>query len=111
MDNVKVFRDETGTTVEFQDQKGEIDADLVFVAIGFLGPVDEALEAFDIKLDRTIHNRDTQIFTTDKENVFICGDARRGQSLIKWAIGEGKMAAVAIEEYLKSENNIVEIYT
>ena len=60
-------------------------------------------KVLDVKLDRTIHNRDTQIFTTDKENVFICGDARRGQSLIKWAIGEGKLAAVAVEEYLKTK--------
>ncbi len=99
-DQVEIVRDEKGTKVEFKDQKGEMDCDLVFVAIGFLGPIDEALAAFNVKLDRSIHNRDTQIFTTDKENVFICGDARRGQSLIKWAIGEGKMAAVAIEEYL-----------
>lgn len=102
MDDVEIIRDENGTKVEFKDQKGEIEADLVFVAIGFLGPIKEALEAFDVSLDKNIHNRDTQIFTTDKENVFICGDARRGQSLIKWAIGEGKMAAVAVDEYLKS---------
>ena len=101
-DQVQIMRDENGTRVEFKDQKGEIDADLVFVAIGFLGPVDEALEAFDIKLDRSKHNRDTKIFTTDKENVFICGDARRGQSLIKWAIQEGKMAALQIEDYLEN---------
>ena len=103
MDNVEIVRDENGTKVEFQNQKGEIDADLVFVAIGFLGPIEEALEAFDVTLDRSIHNRDTTIFTTKKENVFICGDARRGQSLIKWAIGEGKMAAVAIESYLETK--------
>ena len=78
-----------------------MDADLVFVAIGFLGPLDEALAAFDVELDRTVHNKETEIFTTNKENIFICGDARRGQSLIKWAIGEGKLAALAIERYLK----------
>ena len=103
-DQVQVIRDENGTKVEFQDQKGEIDAELVLVAIGFLGPVDEALAAFDVKLDRSIHNRDTKIFTTEREEIFICGDARRGQSLIKWAIGEGKMAALVIEEYLKSKS-------
>ena len=102
MDNVELVRDENGTKIEFQDQKGLMDADLVFVAIGFLGPIEEALDAFDVKLDKDIHNRDTSIFTTDKENIFICGDARRGQSLIKWAIGEGKMAAGVIENYLNS---------
>ena len=99
-DDVQVVRDENGTRINFKDQKAEIDADLVLVAIGFLGPVDEALAAFDVTLDKELHNRDTTIFTTDKENIFICGDARRGQSLIKWAIHEGKLAALAIEEYL-----------
>lgn len=100
-DNVQVVRDENGMKIELLDNHGEMEADLVLVAIGFLGPLDEALDAFDIQIDRDIHNRDTRIFTTDKENVFIAGDARRGQSLIKWAIQEGKLAALAIEEYLK----------
>lgn len=100
-DNVEIVRDENGTRMDFKDKKAEIDADLVLVAIGFLGPLDEALNAFDVELDPNIHNRNTEIFTTNKENVFICGDARRGQSLIKWAIGEGKMAAVAVKEYLQ----------
>ncbi len=99
-DLVEFERDETGTRLAFKNQPGEIEADLVIVAIGFLGPVEEALKAFDVEIDRSKHNKDTEIFTTDKENVFICGDARRGPSLIKWAIGEGKMAAIAIEEYL-----------
>lgn len=102
MDHVEIVRDENGTKVEFQNQKGEIEADLVFVAIGFLGPIEEALEAFDVEIDPSIHNRDTNIFTTSQENIFICGDARRGQSLIKWAIGEGKLAAEAIKSYLNS---------
>ncbi len=101
MDHVEIVRDEEGTKVEFKDQKGMIDADLVLVAIGFLGPLEEALAAFDVKLDKSMHNRDTNIFSTQQENVFICGDARRGQSLIKWAIMEGKMAANTIIEYLK----------
>lgn len=102
-DNVGFVRNENGTQIEFKNQHGEIDADLIFVAIGFLGPIEEGLKAFDIEIDKSKHNRDTQIFTTDKENIFICGDARRGQSLIKYAIGEGKMAALAIEDYLKSK--------
>lgn len=99
-DNVEIVRDEHGTKMDFKEKHQEIDADLVLVAIGFLGPVEEALAAFDIEYDPKKYNRDTQIFTTNKENVFICGDARRGQSLIKYAIGEGKMAAEAVKEYL-----------
>ena len=100
-DNVEIIRDETGTKMEFKDKLVEIDADLVLVAIGFLGPLEEAFAAFDVVYDPKKHNRDTKIFTTNKENVFICGDARRGQSLIKWAIGEGKMAAEAIKQYFE----------
>lgn len=102
-DMVSFSRDEKGAHLEFQDQKNEIEADLVFVAIGFLGPVEEALKAFDVEYDRTIHNRDTEIFNTNKDNIFICGDARRGQSLIKWAIHEGKLAATVIKEYLTNK--------
>lgn len=101
-DNVEIVRDETGTKMDFKEKHQEIEADLVLVAIGFLGPLEEALAAFDVEYDPKKHNRDTQIFTTNKENVFICGDARRGQSLIKYAIGEGKMAANAVKEYLNS---------
>ena len=100
-DNVEIIRDENGTTMEFQEKQQEIAADLVLVAIGFLGAVEEALAAFDVEFDPKKHNRDTQIFSTNRENVFICGDARRGQSLIKYAIGEGKMAAAAVKEYLE----------
>jgi glutamate synthase (NADPH/NADH) small chain len=98
-DQVEIIRNDDGTSIEFQDKHSEMDCDLVFVAIGFLGPVEEALAAFDVKHDRTIHNRDTKIFTTKNKKVFICGDARRGQSLIKWAIGEGKMAAEVITKF------------
>lgn len=101
-DNVEFVKDQNGVSIEFKEKTAEMDADLVFVAIGFLGPLEEALDAFDVELDREKHNKDTKIFTTDKENIFICGDARRGQSLIKWAIGEGKMAAAVVEDYLKS---------
>lgn len=102
IDDVSFVKNQDGVTLEFKDQKGEIEADLVFVAIGFLGPYEEALEAFDVKLDRNVHNKDTTIFTTEKENIFICGDARRGQSLIKWAIQEGKMAAEVIKDYFNA---------
>lgn len=102
-DNVEIIRDENGTTMDFKEKHQELEADLVLVAIGFLGAVEEALAVFDVEYDPEKHNRDTTIFTTNKENIFICGDARRGQSLIKYAIGEGKMAAVAVKEYLQTK--------
>jgi glutamate synthase (NADPH/NADH) small chain len=102
-DEVEIIRDESGTNLHFKNNELEIDADLVIVAIGFLGPVEDALEAFDIIIDPKVHNASTEIFSTNKANVFICGDARRGPSLIKWAIMEGKLAANEIIKYFNSK--------
>lgn len=51
-DHVEFIRDENGSQLEFKNQHGEIDADLIFVAIGFLGPIEEGLNAFDIEIDK-----------------------------------------------------------
>ncbi len=74
------------------------DVDLIFIALGFLGPVEEGLEAFDV--DHKKVDFDEQDYTTNQENVFICGDARIGASLIKYAIMDGKNAAIKTIEYL-----------
>ncbi len=104
-DDVSIVRDSNGIRMEFKNNKGELEADLVIVAIGFLGPLDEALEAFDIELDKSKYNAETKVFTTNQEKVFICGDARRGPSLIKWAIMEGKLAAQEIFTYLSQKGH------
>jgi glutamate synthase (NADPH/NADH) small chain len=77
-------------------------ADLVFIAIGFAGPVKTGLlEEAGVELDRrgnvSASDRD---YRTSNDKVFVAGDMRRGQSLIVWAIREGRQAARAIDEHL-----------
>ena len=77
-------------------------ADLVFLAIGFAGPVkagllEEAGVEFDRRGNVLANDRD---YRTTNEKVFVAGDMRRGQSLIVWAIREGRQAARAIDEHL-----------
>ena len=77
-------------------------ADLVFIAIGFAGPVrDGLLKEAGIALDRRGNVlADSTDYRTSNEKVFAAGDMRRGQSLVVWAIREGRQAARAIDEQL-----------
>jgi glutamate synthase (NADPH/NADH) small chain len=77
-------------------------ADLVFIAIGFAGPVKKGLlEQAEVALDRrgNVVANDND-YRTSSDKVFVAGDMRRGQSLIVWAIREGRQAARAIDEHL-----------
>jgi glutamate synthase (NADPH/NADH) small chain len=81
-------------------------ADLVFIAIGFAGPVREGLvEQSGVALDRrgNVVANDND-YRTSSDKVFVAGDMRRGQSLIVWAIREGRQAARSIDEYLMGES-------
>lgn len=76
-------------------------ADLVLLAMGFLGPEHAVSERLGIKLDpRTNYEAQHGPFATSVSGVFAAGDCRRGQSLVVWAINEGRGAARAIDEYL-----------
>jgi len=79
-----------------------IDADLVLLAMGFLGPVREGmLEELGVELtDRG--NVSTRGYATSEPGVFSAGDMRRGQSLVVWAIAEGREAAAEIDVFLRS---------
>ncbi|MCL4167729.1 UNVERIFIED_CONTAM: hypothetical protein GTU68_052769, partial [Idotea baltica] len=80
-----------------------IEADLVFLALGFLGPDPEFVEAFGLQTDgRSNISASMQDFETSLPGVFAAGDCRRGQSLIVWAIREGRDAAVACHEFLST---------
>ena len=81
-----------------------VPADLVFLALGFTGPEKEQLQTqSEIVIDaRGNVSRDSQ-WATNLEDVFVAGDAGRGQSLIVWAIAEGRAAAAAIDEWLTGE--------
>jgi glutamate synthase (NADPH) small chain len=79
----------------------EIPAQLVLLAMGFTGPrPDGLLEQLGVTLDdRGNVARDTS-YATSEAGVFVAGDAGRGQSLIVWAIAEGRSAAAAVDRYL-----------
>lgn len=84
-------------------------ADLVLLALGFTGlESDTLVKELDLKLDdRGNAVRDNR-WATDAEGVFVAGDAGRGQSLIVWAIAEGRSAAAAIDEYLEGKTVLPE---
>ncbi|QKV20368.1 glutamate synthase subunit beta [Oricola thermophila] len=88
-----------------------IRADLAFIAIGFSGPLEDGVIAelgdkLQIDVDRrggtSVHANDLDYRTTT-DKVFAAGDARRGQSLVVWAIREGRQAAHAIDKFLMGE--------
>lgn len=76
-------------------------ADLVLLAMGFMGPEARLLEQFGLDADsRSNIKADYDKFATSKKGIFAAGDARRGQSLIVWAIDEGRRAAREVDRYL-----------
>jgi glutamate synthase (NADPH) small chain len=82
-------------------------ADLVLLAMGFSGPERERLaDQLDVPFDeRGTVARDDD-FQTDRPGVFVAGDAGRGQSLIVWAIAEGRSVAAAVDSYLEGETGL-----
>jgi len=82
------------------DSEFSLDADLVLLAMGFLGPVRNGMiEQLGLELDQR-GNVATTDFMSSVDGVFAAGDMRRGQSLVVWAISEGRKAAAAVNEYL-----------
>ncbi len=83
------------------------EADLVFLALGFVGPEEKLLESLGVARD----NRGNAAaaygaFSTAADKVFAAGDARRGQSLVVWAINEGRAAARSIDLFLMGETSL-----
>jgi glutamate synthase (NADPH/NADH) small chain len=77
-----------------------LDVDLVLLAMGFLGPVKNGMiEQLGVSLDAR-GNVTTTDYMSSREGVFAAGDMRRGQSLVVWAISEGRKAAAAVDRYL-----------
>jgi len=94
--------------VEMPGTEFEIDADLVLLAMGFLGPVGTGmLEQFGIARDsRTNVAANTDDYRTSLAKVFAAGDMRRGQSLVVWAIREGRQCARAVDEFLMGASQL-----
>jgi glutamate synthase (NADPH/NADH) small chain len=80
-----------------------MDVDLVLLAMGFLGPVRNGMiEQLGVALDAR-GNVATTDYKTSVDSIFAAGDMRRGQSLVVWAIAEGRKAAASVDEYLKAK--------
>jgi glutamate synthase (NADPH/NADH) small chain len=90
-----------------QGSEREIPADLVTLAMGFTGPeVDTMTEQASIALDQRGNVARSSDWSTNVDGVFVAGDAGRGQSLIVWAIAEGRAAAAAVDAYLTGDTNL-----
>jgi len=88
----------------------EIEADLAIIAVGFLHPQKTGLlELLGVGLDERGNVRASSNYMTSVEKVFCAGDMRRGQSLVVWAISEGRRAAYSIDKYLMGESNLSSI--
>lgn len=96
-----------GRRVPKSGTEREIPADLVLLALGFTGPESHALgEQLPVPFDeRGTIERDSQ-YETSESGVFVAGDAGRGQSLIVWAIAEGRAAAAAVDRFLEGETHL-----
>ncbi len=89
---------------EIEGSAFEIPCDLVLLAMGFVGPEPHAWEGVALATDaRGNVGADTDYWLTSAPGVFACGDVRRGQSLVVWAIWEGREAARAVDAYLVGE--------
>lgn len=79
----------------------ELDVDLVILALGFVGPeTDTVIEQLGLKLTERGNLATDKNFMTNVAGIFSCGDMRRGQSLVVWAIEEGREAARSVDQYL-----------
>ncbi|WP_410614328.1 glutamate synthase subunit beta [Amycolatopsis sp. lyj-109] len=94
-------RNEGGKFVPVPGSERELPAQLVLLAMGFLGPQKQGLlEDLGVELDARGNVARDKAFKTSLDNVFVAGDMGRGQSLIVWAIAEGRSAAAGVDAYL-----------
>ena len=91
--------------IEVEDSEFTIEADLVLLAMGFIHPIHEGLvNNLSLKLDQRGNVEADEIsFKTSSDKVFVAGDCRRGQSLVVWAISEGRKCAERIDDFLKEK--------
>lgn len=90
-----------------KDSEFELEADIVLIAAGFLGTQSYVADAFGVKLNaRTNVDTAKGSYATNVPNVFVAGDMHRGQSLVVWAIREGRESAKAVDEKLMGYSNM-----
>ncbi|XP_038987133.1 glutamate synthase 1 [NADH], chloroplastic-like [Phoenix dactylifera] len=107
--HVRWAKDSSGK-FQFEEIKGSeeiIEADLVFLAMGFLGPVSTIADQLGLERDnRSNFQAEYGRFSTNVDGIFAAGDCRRGQSLVVWAINEGRQAATQADKYLMTEAGV-----
>ena len=95
---------QNGKMLEIAGSELELKADMVLLALGFVSPAQKLLESFGIERDARGNAKATtegaQAYATSMPKVFTAGDMRRGQSLVVWAIREGRQCARAVDEFL-----------
>ncbi len=95
---------------EIPGSEFELPADLVLLAMGFVGPVQKILEGFGVERDprgnAKAGTEEPGAYRTSVPKVFAAGDMRRGQSLIVWAIREGRQCARAVDEFLMGHSDL-----
>ena len=95
---------EKGRFVPVPGTEREIPAQLVLLAMGFVGPEREGVvDQLGVDLDERGNIRRDEAYMSSVPGVFVAGDAGRGQSLIVWAIAEGRATATAVDEFLTGE--------
>ncbi|MEX2240203.1 MAG: glutamate synthase subunit beta [Burkholderiales bacterium] len=99
-----------GKPVEIPGSEFEMPADLVLLAMGFVGPYASILEAFGVAKDARGNAQAATdgegCYATSVPKIFAAGDMRRGQSLVVWAIREGRQAARAVDEFLMGASEL-----
>ena len=99
-----------GKMQEVPDSEFEMPADLVLLAMGFVSPVQSMLESFGVEKDARGNAKATTegegCYSTSVPKVFAAGDIRRGQSLVVWAIREGRQCARAVDEFLMGTSDL-----
>ena len=98
---------ENGTFVPIEGTQRELQADLVLLALGFVGPEKASwLENLGVKFDERGNVARNDEYMSNVRGVFVAGDMGRGQSLIVWAIAEGRAAASGVDKYLMGETDL-----
>ena len=95
---------------EIPGSEFKLKADLVLLAMGFISPQQKILDLFNVEKDQRGNAKaDTEgesSYATSKNKVFAAGDMRRGQSLVVWAIREGRQCARSVDEFLMGKTTL-----
>ncbi|PSB91562.1 glutamate synthase subunit beta [Candidatus Pandoraea novymonadis] len=101
-----------GKMQEIADSEFELKADIVLIAMGFVSPIQQIFDAFGVAKDahgnvRASTQEGVCAYLTNVPKVFAAGDVRRGQSLVVWAIHEGRQCARAVDSFLMGEHGLL----